>query len=67
MMAIGLGNRSGAETATRAGFENMAETFPGFMPAVLENCNIPVCRIILENAYDETREVTALAAVMNEQ
>lgn len=62
MMAIGLGKQKGAETCHAAGFENMAENIPRFAAAVLKNCNILAGIAILENAYDETREVTALAA-----
>lgn len=62
MMAIGLGKQKGAETCHAAGFENMAENIPRFAAAVLKNCNILAGIAILENAYDETREVIALAA-----
>ena len=62
MMAIGLGKQKGAETCHAAGFENMAENIPRFADAVLKNCNILAGIAILENAYDETREVIALAA-----
>lgn len=62
MMAIGLGKQKGAETCHAAGFENMAENIPRFAATVLKNCNILAGIAILENAYDETREVIALAA-----
>lgn len=62
MMAIGLGKQKGAETCHAAGFENMAENIPRFAAAVLKNCNILAGIAMLENAYDETREVIALAA-----
>lgn len=62
MMTIGLGKQKGAETCHAAGFENMAENIPRFAAAVLKNCNILAGIAILENAYDETREVIALAA-----
>lgn len=62
MMAIGLGKQKGAETCHAAGFENMVENIPRFAAAVLKNCNILAGIAILENAYDETREVIALAA-----
>ena len=62
MMAIGLGKQKGAETCHAAGFENMAENIPRFAAAVLKNCNILAGIAILENAYDETREVIALTA-----
>ena len=62
MMAIGLGKQKGAETCHAAGFENMAENIPRFAAAVLKNCNILAGIAVLENAYDETREVIALTA-----
>lgn len=62
MMAIGLGKQKGAETCHAAGFENMAENIPLFGRAVLKNCNILAGIAILENAYDETRELAALTA-----
>ena len=62
MMAIGLGKQKGAGTCHAAGFENMAENIPRFAAAVLKNCNILAGIAILENAYDETREVIALTA-----
>ena len=40
----------------------MAENIPRFAAAVLKNCNILAGIAILENAYDETREVIALTA-----
>lgn len=60
MMAIGLGKQKGAEACHAAGFENMAENIPEFGTAVLKNANILFGLAILENAYDETREVLAL-------
>ena len=62
MMAIGLGKQKGAETCHAAGFENMAENIPKFALAVLKNCNIVAGLAILENAYDETREIEVLTA-----
>lgn len=60
MMAIGLGKQKGAETCHAAGFENMARNIPLFGKAVLKHANILFGMAILENAYDETRELLAL-------
>lgn len=60
MMAIGLGKQKGAEVCHRAGFANMADNVPGFGKAVLEHANVLFGIAILENAYDQTRELVAL-------
>ena len=62
MMAIGLGKQKGAEICHAAGFENMAENIPKFGNAVLKNSNVIFGLAILENAYDETRELIALTS-----
>lgn len=60
MMAIGLGKQKGAETCHAAGFENMAENIPRFGKAVIASANVLFGLAILENAYDETRELLAV-------
>lgn len=60
MMAIGLGKQKGAEACHRAGFENMADNVPRFGKGVLEHANVLFGIAILENAYDQTRELVAL-------
>lgn len=60
MMAIGLGKQKGAEVCHEAGFANMADNVPKFGKGVLKNANVLFGIAILENAYDQTRELAAL-------
>lgn len=62
MMCIGLGKQKGAEVLHADGFGQMVDEVPMFARVFLEKAPV-LCGIgILENAYDETREIAALAA-----
>ncbi len=58
MMAIGLGKQIGADTCHRAGFQNMAKNVPLYGRAVLQNANVLFAVAILENAFEQTAELT---------
>lgn len=62
MMAIGLGKQHGAEVCHEAGFKNMAKNVPLFGKAILKNAPVLFGVPTLENAYDETCKITAVAA-----
>lgn len=62
MMAIGLGKQHGAEVCHAAGFKNMAKNVPLFGKAILKNAPVLFGVPTLENAYDETCKITAVAA-----
>ena len=61
MMCIGLGKQKGAEVLHADGFGLMVNEVPMFARVFLEKAPI-LCGIgLLENAYDQTREIVALA------
>lgn len=61
MMCIGLGKQKGAEVLHADGFGQMVDEVPMFARVFLEKAPI-LCGIgLLENAYDQTREIVALA------
>jgi hypothetical protein len=62
MMTIGLGKQYGAEVCHEAGFKNMAKNVPLFGRAILKNAPILFGVPTLENAYDETCKIVAVAA-----
>ena len=61
MMAIGLGKQYGASIVHEDGFEKFAENIPKYGTAILKNSKVLFGVGILENAYDKTRELHALA------
>ena len=62
MMTIGLGKQYGAEVCHEAGFKNMAKNVPLFGRAIIKNAPILFGVPTLENAYDETCKIVAVAA-----
>ncbi|MBR1672050.1 MAG: DUF2088 domain-containing protein [Fretibacterium sp.] len=62
MMAIGLGKQYGAEACHEQGFKNMAKNVPLFGKCILKNARVLFGVPTIENAYDETCKVTAVAA-----
>ena len=62
MMAIGLGKQAGAEACHRKGFANMAKMVPSFGRVILKNAPILFAVACIENAFDETAEIHAVAA-----
>ncbi len=60
MMAIGMGKQFGAEIIHSDGFGHMRENIPMFGKCILKNVPV-ICGVgILENAYDQTREIHIL-------
>ncbi len=62
MMAIGLGKQYGAEICHEAGFQNMARNVPLFGRCILKNAPVLFALPTIENAYDETCRIEAVAA-----
>jgi hypothetical protein len=62
MMAIGLGKQQGAETCHEAGFGEMARMVPMFGNVILKNAPVICGLALLENAYEQTREIVAVPA-----
>ena len=62
MMAIGLGKQYGAEACHEQGFKNMARNVPLFGKCIIKNAKILFGVPTIENAYDETCKVVAVAA-----
>ena len=62
MMAIGLGKQYGAEICHAAGFQNMAKNVPLFGRCILENAPVLFALPTIENAFDETCRIEAVAA-----
>lgn len=62
MMAIGLGKQYGAEVCHEAGFKNMAKNVPLFGRCILKNAPVLFGVPSIENAYDETAKIVAVAA-----
>ncbi|MDR0602546.1 MAG: nickel-dependent lactate racemase [Treponema sp.] len=60
MMAIGLGKREGAALCHEAGFTRMGHMVPLFARCILKNAPVALGLAIMENAYGETRTITAL-------
>lgn len=62
MMAIGLGKQYGAEVCHAAGFQNMHKNVPLFGKAIIRNAPILFAVPTIENAFDETCRIEAVAA-----
>lgn len=62
MMAIGLGKQHGAEQVHEEGFKNMAKNVPMFGRCILKNAPVLFAVPTIENAFDETCKITAVAA-----
>ena len=62
MMAIGLGKQYGAEVCHAEGFKNMAKNVPLFGRCILKNAPILFGVPTIENAFDETCKIVAVAA-----
>lgn len=62
MMAIGLGKQHGAEQVHEEGFKNMAKNVPLFGRCILQNAPILFGVPTIENAFDETCKIVAVAA-----
>lgn len=62
MMAIGLGKQYGAEVCHEAGFKNMAKNVPLFGKCILRNTPVLFAVPTIENAFDETCRIAAVAA-----
>lgn len=60
MMAIGLGKQFGAEITHTDGFGRFREYIPMFGKVILKNAPILCGLALLENAYDQTREIVSL-------
>lgn len=63
MLVIGLGKQRGADSAHVRGFAPMAEHILDMSSGLI--ARLPICfgLAILENAYDETAQITALAPI----
>lgn len=61
MISIGLGKQRGADTCHNLGFGQMAESVPAIAKKVIEKKNIIFALGILENAYDDTNKIIAMA------
>ncbi|MBQ3424982.1 MAG: DUF2088 domain-containing protein [Clostridia bacterium] len=62
MMAIGLGKQAGATVCHEAGFKNMAKNVPLWGRCIIKNAPILFGVPTIENAYDETCRICAVAA-----
>ena len=62
MMAIGLGKQVGAQQCHEAGFKNMAKNVPMWGRCILKNAPILFGVPTIENAFDETCKIVAVAA-----
>lgn len=60
MMAIGLGKQFGAEIIHADGFGHFKEYIPMYGKAILKNAPVLCGLALLENAYDQTREIVSL-------
>lgn len=60
MMAIGLGKQAGAEHIHKDGFGHLKEYIPMYGKAILKYTPVIGGLAILENAYDQTRELVGL-------
>lgn len=62
MMVIGMGKQIGAETCHSAGFGKFPQYLYEIGTTILQNARV-ICGLgILENAYDQTREIVGLTA-----
>jgi len=61
MMAIGLGKQYGAEVCHAAGFQNMHKNVPLFGKAIIKYAPILFAVPTIENAFDETCRIEAVA------
>lgn len=62
MMTIGLGKQHGAETCHAEGMHNMGKNVPLFGRCILKNAPILFAVATIENAFDETAKLVAVAA-----
>nr|MCR4707851.1 lactate racemase domain-containing protein [Clostridiales bacterium] len=62
MMAIGLGKQVGAQQCHEQGFKNMAKNVPMWGRTILKNAPILFGVPTIENAFDETCKIVAVAA-----
>ena len=62
MMAIGLGKQYGAEACHEQGFKNMHKSVPEFGKCIIKNAPILFGIPSIENAFDETCKIVAVAA-----
>lgn len=62
MMAIGLGKQHGAEVCHSQGYRNMAKNIPLFGRCILKNAPVLFAVPVIENAFDETHGIYAVAA-----
>ncbi len=60
MMAIGLGKQAGAEIIHEDGFGHFREYIPMFGTEILKHAPVLCGLALLENAYDQTREIVGL-------
>ena len=60
MMAIGLGKQYGAEIIHADGFRHFREYIPMYGKTIIRNAPVSCALAILENSYDQTRELVAL-------
>ncbi len=61
MMAIGLGKQKGAETVHAEGFGRMAHYIPAFGRIILAKTPVILGLAIVENAFDDTYKIEAIA------
>ncbi len=61
MMAIGLGKQKGAEVVHAEGFGTMGHYVRAFGRAILQNAPVVLGIAIVENAFDETYRIEAVA------
>ena len=60
MLTIGLGKQHGAQVCHTEGFPKMARNVEMFARCIIENTNLIAGLSIVENAYDQTREIHGL-------
>lgn len=61
MMAIGLGKQAGAESCHFRGLDHLAESIVTYGRIIRDNAPVVMAVAIVENAYDETAKIEALA------
>ncbi len=62
MVAVGLGKRNGAETCHAGGIENLAARVRNIGESAINHSKIKFALGIIENSYDETYKIKAVAA-----
>jgi hypothetical protein len=67
MIAIGLGKQRGAEACHQLGFKYMAENVPAMAKLMMEKLPIVFGVAVVENAFDETCRIEAIAAAKVEE